>query len=494
MRKDWWRDTTDHLGGIYPYYDINQPKRLTLDFSSLANQMKSNDEKLKIDRVALVTKICLPYLVGDRTLLSDVRRSPWMAHYDGEGSWRHTNIPEHGFEKPDSPTFSKQLKSLLLKEALSYVAGHDTVGILLSGGMDSRVVAGVLRELQRTGNGPKNVVAICWGPDNCRDVVYAKRIAKNFNWDFINLPITHENLASNIEYAAIAGAETSPLHYHAMPEVAELGGIDVIVAGSYGDSVGRAEFSGRHLTKLKPLIPEVLDPFGLVHSEAIAETKSALRNEIEATHQLAGVDSSNIRLREIEQEMHYMRRMLQSCMQTIARKIPLYQMFTAPDVYSEMWKLAPSIRNNEWYSRILKELPGHLYDIPWARTGARYNYPSEVEDSLSNSYHSYGIWLRNELKDSILSKLDSKVIRDLNVFNGSSLDRLINTWQKAGTRSVNQLDETVSWLATLHDFILMYNVSTPEFASDYKFNDTFRGAVGRVRAELYVSIRNRARE
>jgi len=33
------------------------------------------------------------------------------------------------------------------------------------------------------------------------------------------------------------GAEVSPLHLHAIPKINELGGVDVILAGSYGDSV-----------------------------------------------------------------------------------------------------------------------------------------------------------------------------------------------------------------------------------------------------------------
>lgn len=47
---------------------------------------------------------------------------------------------------------AQELKSRLLDEAIGYLQGKSQVGILLSGGMDSRMLAGVIRELQLRGD------------------------------------------------------------------------------------------------------------------------------------------------------------------------------------------------------------------------------------------------------------------------------------------------------------------------------------------------------
>src|SRR5690606_39394333 len=121
--------------------------------------------------------------------------------------------------------------------------------------------------------------------------------------------ITYETLMRNLEFAGVNGAEVSPLHYHAMPDVANIRGVDVILAGSYGDSVGRAEFSGRKVTNLKPIVPLVLDQFGVVNKELMRRARSEFKEDVSLAARC--VDSrASLRLREICPEQHYLRRML----------------------------------------------------------------------------------------------------------------------------------------------------------------------------------------
>lgn len=289
------------------------------------------------------------------------------------------------------------------------------------------------------------------------------------------------------------GAEVSPLHLHAMPDVARTDSLDIVLAGSYGDSVGRAEFAGRRLMQLRPMLPKNLDRFGVLKNTAITSAKSALTADVIDTPHIHS-HTSPLRQREIEQEMHYMRRMLQTCMLSIPKKRPLYQLFTAPEVFGQMWALDPSIRNDEWYIRLLPHLPGNLLDIPWARTGRRLGHPEDTPDQYSSGYHFYGPWLRGTLREEILNRINSERIRSLGVFNERGLDRALQAWKRANTTSTNSLDELVSWLASLHDFLEHYQIEVPSPIANHSWQDRFNAARGGLNAHVYIAARERFRD
>ena len=60
-----------------------------------------------------------------------------MANLDARG-WEYAKLPKHGFRRMPTCEIAKELKSRLLNEAIGYLQGKPLVGILLSGGMDSR--------------------------------------------------------------------------------------------------------------------------------------------------------------------------------------------------------------------------------------------------------------------------------------------------------------------------------------------------------------------
>ena len=447
---------------------------------------------MELDPVGLVTKTALPYLLADRTLLKGVRRAPWMARPTEDGDWAPVDLPPHGHERPDPERFTQELKTALLNEAREYIGEARTVGILLSGGMDSRVVAGVVRALQEEADSAFTVVGLTWGRGASRDVIYARRIVERFGWEWQHFPLTAETLAENIGHAARLGAEVSPLHLHAMPRIAKFEGVEVILAGSYGDSVGRAEFSGRHLTKLTPVLPRKMDRFGVLRSSALRSVIEAVRHDA-STLPHANTEQSSLRRYEIEQEKHYMRRMLQSCMQSIAFAKPIYQLFTSPNVFGRMWRLDPSVRNGDWYSRLLPTLPGDLLSIPWARTGKRYDEPTGDPDHHERQYHKYGAWLRGDLRDLIIQRVKGDRIKALGLFNERGVNLALRAWSRAGTSSTNSLDELFSWMASLDEFLETYQLAPERPMTEPVLADSFRAVRGGVHAALYVAARERLR-
>ncbi|MCO8048559.1 asparagine synthase-related protein [Acinetobacter towneri] len=464
------------------------------DFSETIDYRRNNNLEVDLDLNALVIKFCLPYLLGNRTLIKNVLRTPWMSDYKGKGEWEPHFLPEHGNLNPEKEKFVVKLKNALLNEASEYLVGKKNIGILLSGGMDSRILAGVLRELELKSDKAINIIALSWGDQNSRDVIYAHRIAKKFNWDIKHYPITVETLAKNIKFSGQNGAEFSPFHLHAMEEVSKTHGIDVIIAGSYGDSVGRAEFSGKHLTKLKSLVPGSIDPYGFLKLEVINNTSEIIQKDLKDTTFFEG-DINLLRRREIEQEMHYMRRMLQACMQTISLNIPVHQLFTSVEVFGLMWSLDPTYRNNNWYKLLLEELPGNLLDIPWARNGKLYDAPNEKPlDNFSNRYHQYGKWFRNDLRDDVLKRIYSNNIQKLNIFNDKGLDRLVKVWSKSNTNGITIFDEYMGWLCSLNDMMDIYSISSPNCTYQESNIDWFRGNYGALKAQSFLYLRNKVRK
>jgi asparagine synthase (glutamine-hydrolysing) len=471
-----------------------------LDIGEIIKRRKKRGSSVELDLAGVVCKSLMPFLLGDRTLLKDVWRTPWMSSYKGEGVWEKINLPPHGNMKPDQEDFILKLKNALLNEIKGYLNEAKTVGILLSGGMDSRVVAAVTREMQLQTGLPEQVVALTWGLEDSRDVVYAGRIARKFGWDFVHFPLNSEVLAKNIEIAARNGAEVSPLHYHAIPQISELKGIDVIIAGSYGDSVGRAEFSGKKVTELKPVFSKLKNRFGVLKHYLLSSVEHELKVDA-CCAPFFDVGSNRVRQLEIEQERHYMRRMLQSCMFVIARRIPFYQMFTAPDVFSLMWSLSPSVRDDSWYIHLLKRLPGNLLDIPWARTGRIYGMSSGEPDKFSRFHHKYGLWLRSDLKNIIIERVNSDRIRKLGIYNNAALDKLLKIWTKATTRSTNSLDELFSWLACFAVFLERNEIKSLDvgFSNNTKrWQNVTTNLIditkGPLLADIYVRIRDKHRE
>lgn len=489
----WWAEIAGHLGGIYPYQDIDNPGFCSIDINELITVRKKRSGLLKLDSTALIAKATLPYLLGDRTLISGFRKAPWLSYPDEKGNWHANSLPCHDIKRPDSEKFVLSLKGALLEEVRSYIKDSKTVGILLSGGMDSRVVAGVVRALQEEMGSSFSVVGLTWGDENSRDVVYARRITERFGWDFKNYSITAATLSENITCMARMGAEVSPFHLHAMPQVAKTDGIDVVLAGSYGDSIGRGEFSGRNLKNIESVFPKSLDPFGIIKLDAIKTAKIELLEDLLVKPHVDS-NTSLTRRYEIEQQSHYLRRMLQSCMQVIAKEKQFYQVFTSPAVFGQMWSLDASVRNDDWYKHLLPLLPGDLLSVPWARTGKRYDQPDDSADNYSKGYHAYGYWLRTELKQDVLNKINSETIRGLGFLNQSGLDYALKAWSQANTKGVNRLDELFSWLASLHDFIEIYEVEKNNQQMIMTLRDHLNALKGGAYASLYIKARERLRQ
>jgi asparagine synthase (glutamine-hydrolysing) len=255
------------------------------------------------------------------------------------------------------------------------------------------------------------------------------------------------------------GAEVAPFHLHAMPQVRSIAGIDAVLAGTYGDMVGRAEFSGRHVLRLKPAVPRSWNRFGLVRDALVRDCRVHAEEDAYRYRRRVSRDAT-YQYRELEQHIHYTRRKLSAAMDCIAQRVPLFQLFTARECFSLMWSLDVRTRDDRYYMALLPTLPGHLAELPWARTGAPLsaNGSATARDDLAKEHHRYGLWLRRDLRDTIVDLVHSDAIRGLGVFNDRALDLLLSLWPRATTTTTNALDEIISWLASLAIFVRTYDI------------------------------------
>jgi asparagine synthase (glutamine-hydrolysing) len=113
-------------------------------------------------------------------------------------------------------------------------------------------------------------------------------------------------------------------------------------------------------------------------------------------------------------------------------------------------------------------LPGKLLDIPWARTGARYNQASAApEDKFSNLNNRYGEWLRRDLREFILDEIGCGALQSLGIFNERSLAMWSRNWPKSNKPKADRLDEKMAWLASLSLFVKKYDIKGIEPPASY---------------------------
>lgn len=469
----------DYLGSRRYYSNLNDSHNIYANISDALGTKKT------IDPTAVLGILMKNYPIATRSLVLQVKKTPWMAKPDNKNGWEYANLPKHGNITLSAKDIAIEFKSRLEEEALEFLDNKKTIGILLSGGMDSRIIAGIVRELQVKGNYSGDVVALTWGIPNARDVIYAKRIAEKFNWEFIHFPLDANTLKENIITAGEMGAEFSPVHLHAMKNVSEVQGLDGVLAGSYGDSIGRGEYSGDRVAVLPSLKSKDFHYFSFLLKDIEKIALHQLEDDLVKARELFP-NRSETEYREIEMQMHYMNRQLNSCMSIIDEKIPLYQMFSSPNVFGYIWSLSMECRNDDVYEELLLLLTGDLLDIPWARDGKLYNQQdSESLDNYSQTYNHYGDWLRNDNRDFIVEKIRNGNLQNLGIFNEKALDIWIKRWKRDKVKNADRLDQRMAWLASLSIFVEKNNIQSVETKYKHTWLDFFSEQKGILKTWAY---------
>ena len=445
----------NHLGSYSPYYFISAEGKILIDsnFPEIVSRFVS---PLAIDPVAVIEVLNKRYMLGDRTIIKDIFRTPWMAKTNSKPtSWNFYQIPMHQEKSENEKYIAKILFELTCKEIKTYIGSAKKIGILLSGGMDSRMVAGALDCLIKTRQvNIDGVTAYTWGKPESRDVVYAKEITKRLHWNWKHFVVTASDLWENFIIAGYRGCEYSGLHLHAIPQIQKIINDDVLLVGSYGDSIGRAEYEGKRAEHLAPMIKGSRNFGGLVKNKAFKKAKNLWQIDIDQYHQRYP-ENKSYQQNELDYQIHYMRRMLNPCFEVLNDTVPTYQVFTSPAIFQFMWSLKPECRNDKVYLHMIDLFQTPLKDIPWARTGLLYGTREGEPDKYTKSHNSYNSYLQYELLDRISSRVLSDRVISLNLFNTEAIKVLLNLVKKHPENNFDYL-ERLTWLVSLDFFLEKY--------------------------------------
>ncbi|MFI4912717.1 MAG: hypothetical protein ACIAQZ_13715 [Sedimentisphaeraceae bacterium JB056] len=384
-----------------------------------------------LDIGAILGVLAFNYPTGDRTLLNEVKRQPWLSEIMQDGRIEFLDIPSHGLKYASPREISGVFLGLLEQEACEAVEGFSDIYVLTSGGLDSRIVCGVLAKLYREKKISRRPICLTWSNDEfSRDYVYAKEVAKICGFEFQPLsPLTVEDVIENTERSPeLIGCFCPPIHLHSMQKLSNLSEDSIVFAGSYGDSVGRAEFSGKHLIEIGMLKPrnsfEILKPeaFQIGISEIALDAKK-LRERTSPKYPWEYYEQI--------QQGWYMRGMIAQAMDVVNRYCKLYQMFTSPSVYSYIWSLHPCCRTDEMYAELLESLDYRLARLPWARTNKALKGKTIGQvKGLSRNFQSYEAWISGPVYEHYSKYIDLDWFENTGVFSGKDIEKLTDKIRK----------------------------------------------------------------
>jgi len=363
-------------------------------------------------------------MLGNRTLVQGVQRMPWRATLRGDGTIRrHPPLP-HAERHVEPRQAARVLHKLLADELSNVLQNRTRVFLLLSGGLDSRVVAGVLKKLEPALS--QNIIGVTWGRVESRDVVYARRIASWFGWEHIHLPYDSELTWANIQKGATwGGSEISGIHLHAMDWFRNANPDDLVIASTFGDMIGRAEFSYRHLSTLK--MARLKNTAGLLRESGVGQWVDLA--ERDRTTAWQGETAAPYWVRcELDMHENYVRRILCHAMDYIRQFCSLHQAFTSDKVVSYMWSLSPSYRTDKIYHCLFEDLDPRLSGLPWARTGVAPDGTIETDPSLKTDLHNVNKWLRDDLRPRIEPLILSPQLAELGPLYGPAIHRVWTYW------------------------------------------------------------------
>lgn len=491
MHKDLFKNY-NHLGFFNPFYYFDDQNLIHVksDFKIILNQFK---ETVKLDKMAIAEILSNRFMLGDRTIVEGIKRSPWLAKPNQSNTaWKYYNLKKHQENKQKEEVVAKELFALLCEEIKNHIGNKKRIGVLLSGGMDSRVVAGCLDYLIKNKEIEiKHVTAYNWGNPNSRDVVYAKEIAKRLGWNYRHYAVSSDDLWENFKIAGLRGAEYSGIHLHAIPQIKKNISEEVLLVGSYGDSIGRGEYEGIKVANLKQ-IKERLNNFGnFLKTQCYSQISKHWDKDIEIYHELFP-EEKNYQQFELDFQLHYMRRMLNPCMEILNEVVPTRQIFTSPKVFEYMWSLHPEVRNDRVYAFIMELFTTQLNDIPWARTGVTYLGQGKP-DNYTNKHHAYYECIQNDLISRIEKRIFAGRIEQLGIFNMASIKNTIKLIKIFNGKNNDYL-ERLTWLVSL-DYFIKELENLDEMTCKTSFRDYTNGFVKNplkhLMLQVYRTLKNR---
>lgn len=419
------------------------------DFFEAARRSQNS---LNWDPGGILAVMSLCHACGDRTLISEIKRQPWMSTIAPNGEPHLEKIPPHDTLSKSHDTIARDFAHLAREEIVEACKGRERVYITLSGGMDSRVVAALACKAAEEGEIDAKLTAVTWrwAAPNSSDTVYGKKAAEILGLEWISIDYKPEHLLHNVELATDhLGCLVPGVHLHRMSWFENVPKDSLVLSASYGDSVGRGEFQGRHLLQVTPLNP--IGAYGLLKPHVQRYAHQLIQSDLNALRARAPGQPEHVVL-EHAMYGHYMRGMIAQAMDLISRYCDLHLVFTSPRVYPYMWTIHPSLRADQMYASLLQQINPRLLRLPWSRTNRAL--AGKTEGAVrglppDNSRQCYP-WINGELYDKLIAEMDINWFGDSDIFDVDGIRKLCERVRRSAIDYVSW--DTFIWLASFRRF------------------------------------------
>lgn len=196
------------------------------------------------DEEAIADFMAMGYSMGDRTFFRDIKIMPHgsVLTFDARGGISTESYWDYSFIDGASPLrevdeFIDEYYRIFRRVISRQVRDKKSVGLPLSGGLDSRSIAGMLE----AGGFKGDVAAFSYGNKKCLDVIYGKSIADKLNYSHTYIEINGEYLKDSAErFVWLTEGTVSCLNSHMMLPHALIKEkkSEAILTGFLGDTVG----------------------------------------------------------------------------------------------------------------------------------------------------------------------------------------------------------------------------------------------------------------
>lgn len=225
--------------GLYPlYYSLHNGSLLFA--SGVRSLLVDRSLPRSIDKTAIAQFLTFDHLLDDRTLLEAVRLMPQaslLTYADGKVKIRRyweINYPQN-YPLRSEQDYMDEFSALIRQAVARQTTGELPAGILLSGGLDSRMLLAYLTGEYRD----KPLRSFTWGIPGCDDARYAREVAQKAGSEHHFFELKPDWLLAKAEQAVrITDGMANLINLHAfatLDEEAELA--NVIYKGFLGDAM-----------------------------------------------------------------------------------------------------------------------------------------------------------------------------------------------------------------------------------------------------------------
>ena len=338
-----------------------------------------------IDKVGISQALHFEYLLGDRTYLAGVKLLPpagvlylQSERFERQRYWQWS-MPQT-YEPHSFVEYQRELVRLYKQSAARQVPdGAVRGGMNLSGGLDSRMLLGVLA----TQMDARNLQTYSFGIEGCDDVALGRQAAHIVHAPHRALPLPEDYLLSFAQLGVrLTDGMDSSIHIHTLANItAQAQEVDLLYTGFYSDSItdsdGTREWLVRfddetslrlHYEYMHKLFPN--DPDSAIYTpEFLAETQEEFEAAFrQAVGEVKDVTMSNW-LDSVE-IVHRQRRLTQFGNDLIRWQLECRTPFTDTDVVDFCLRLPPGLRVDRclFTGTLVNSFP-KLAKVPNDRTG-----------------------------------------------------------------------------------------------------------------------------